>query len=187
MPPKTMSSPGSTPSQSDDELIPELAEPGWKTPPARAADQPLDPIPDPNGDQGGATDDELDELGPPITSTTAGGPSSPTSIELPGLEELAATLVGLASILIRIVRTRRRALPDGVWIADEQDQAAIGGPLARIAARHAPAGAGPSGDMVDGLGVLVATTGYAMKGMAYEAEVDQANLQMPDLGAEALA
>ena len=76
----------------------------------------------------------------------------------------------MASLGIRWARSRRRQLPDGVWVADEEDAAAIGAPLARIAARRSPISGEGSADMIDGLEVLVGSTGYVMKNLEREAE-----------------
>jgi hypothetical protein len=57
-----------------------------------------------------------------------------------------------------------------VWVADEEDAEAIAAPLARIAARRSPIAGKGSADVVDGLEVLVGTTGYAMKNLEREAE-----------------
>jgi hypothetical protein len=193
---------GSTPNQSapsdssSNEPAPEVVAPipGFRAPPPPLTDPPAatttstratDSQPGEDGGPGYGPDGTGER--PPTTSTTADGQSSPTStspVDLPGLDELARTLVGLASLIVRVVRGRRRHLPDGVWIADEDDQQAIGDPLARIAERHMPAGQGPTGDTVDGLCALVATAGYTMKGLTAEAEADQADKVMPDLGLE---
>lgn len=82
-------------------------------------------------------------------------------------------LVGLASLAVRLVRERRLGtrLPPGVWIADDEDAANIGDPLARIAARHTPlAGDAPS-DVVDGIEAMFGTAAYATKHLGYEAQL----------------
>lgn len=116
-------------------------------------------------------DDELDQLA--NRRPRADGPSSPASTERVDpaeLAPLAAALVGMVSMLVRFIRTRRRALPDGVWIADEEDQIAIGAPLASLAARHSPITGDGAGDTVDGLALVVGTANYAVKNLNAEAD-----------------
>ncbi len=116
-------------------------------------------------DNGGPT---AGEKGSPDRTT-----SSPASTADPlAFVELARTVVGLASLLVRLWRQRRiPGLPPKAWLADDEDQAAIGDPLARIAARHTPLTGEGSSDVVDGLGVLVGTAGYTLKGLDVEAEL----------------
>lgn len=187
MPPSsTTTSPGSTPSPSDvdENLI--VTEPGWLPTTERTPDQPLETIPaeGPSDGWDGESVDELEPPSEPTTSRTGTGQSSLASSDIPGLAEIARTLVGLASMLVRTLRTARNPeLPPHVWIADEDDMAAMGDPLARIAARHTPVGKGPTGDMVDGLGVLVGATNYALKGVAGEADAALADTIPADQGA----
>ena len=63
-----------------------------------------------------------------------------------------------------------------MWIADPEDRKAIGAPLARIAARHAPMSGKGSDDLVDGFTAGVATVGYALKGFDAEAEAIEAEV-----------
>lgn len=185
MPPSsTTKSPGSTPSPIDDEnLI--VTEPGWLPTTERTPDQPLETIPakSPSDGWDGESVDGLEPPSEATTSRTGTGQSSLASSDIPGLAEIARTLVGLASMLVRTLRAARNPeLPPHVWIADDDDMAAMGDPLARIAARHTPVGKGPTGDMVDGLGVLVGATTYALKGIGGEAEAAMANTITPDQG-----
>jgi hypothetical protein len=83
--------------------------------------------------------------------------------------------VVLAGLGVRLARTwgGRRELPEGVWIPDEDDQQAIGIPLARIAARHAPLSGEDSADVGDGLGIVTGTAGYVIKNLQAEAAFAQ--------------
>lgn len=163
----------------DEDLIPELAEPGFMTLPTPGPD-PLDPtattVTGPAThleDRDGVSDDASDGGSERTASTTPSGRSSQASTEaLPGLQDITRTLVGIATLLVRTVRARtlRRQLPPAAWVATEEDMAAIGDPLARIASRHVPAGGGASADVVDATAALVGVTGYAMRSMAEEAD-----------------
>ena len=157
--------------EDDEDLTVEA--PGFKTTQIPGPD-PLDPttttVTGPAG-PAGASDAGSDELSGPTTSTTPSGRSSRASSDaLPGLTEIAHTLVALASLVVRTVRARtlRRPLAPGVWLADTDDQTAIGDPLARIASRHAPIGGKGSEDVVDGVAALVGVTGYAMRSLEAE-------------------
>jgi hypothetical protein len=101
------------------------------------------------------------------------------------LVEMAQQLVGLTSMVVRAVRGRRRPLPAGVWIADPDDRKAIGAPLARIAARHAPMSGKGSDDLVDGFTAGVAGIGYALKG--FEAETEALDIEAELVDGQALA
>lgn len=113
----------------------------------------------------------------------------PTEAELAPLEDLLGVLVGFASMIVSIVRHRRRPeLPPHVWMANEGDKAAIGGPLARIAARRAPAGVGGSSDLTDGIGAAIGTAGYVIGNLEQEAMFyggDELDVHEPDLGTPA--
>lgn len=72
---------------------------------------------------------------------------------------------------VRWLRSRRRPnLHPHAWIADDDDQAAIGDPLARIIGRRAPAGTGAAGDVVDGLEAGAATAAFALRSLQLEAD-----------------
>lgn len=101
-------------------------------------------------------------------STGTAGPSRASTADWRDFRELIHTIVALGSVVVRFARTRRRNLPDHIWLADEQDQAAIGDPLARIAARHSPLEGG-DGDTIDGLMVIAGGAGYVVKNVLEEA------------------
>lgn len=171
---KTRASSSPTPTGDlDEDLAVDL--PGFKTPPSPGPD-PLNPaattVTTPaDSNPGGESDGEHDgpsELGQTTSKTPTGQSSRASSEPIPGLQEIIGALVGVASMLVRALRTRQRELPPAVWIADEEDQAAIAGPLARLASRHTPAG-DVGEDAVDGIAVLIGTTNYVMKGMQAEA------------------
>lgn len=169
MPPTT--TPGSSPSPSDEEDL--AAMPGFSPMTSRGPD-PLDPGATTSSPTSSDDDDPGDwadadvEVGPPGTSPTAGGPSR-ASIDPADLEGITRTLVGMASLIVRWVRARRRpGMHPAVWIATEEQQAAIGDPLARIAARHAPIGGEGSADVVDAMETMVATTDYVVTHLPLE-------------------
>jgi hypothetical protein len=140
-----------------------------------------DPLEDPtSGLEDGWPGDESDEPTFSPGSTPTSGRSRASTADWRDFAELTGTLVALASVGVRFARTRRRQLPEGVWMADEDDQAAIGVPLARIAARHSPLEGGDSSDVVDGLVAMVGVAGYAVKNI--DAEHRTAG-PMPDLTA----
>lgn len=149
--------------------------PGFGPAPAPRSPDPLDPeattigatSSESNPDEGWADVDE--EEGPRPGSAAPRTGSSRASTDWRDLVPITSTVVAMASLLVRWVRARRRPLPEGVWVADEEDAAAIAAPLARIAARRSPVGGEGSADMVDGLEVLVGATGYAMKNLEREA------------------
>lgn len=137
------------------------------------------PTTTPTDDEGQADDlgdDAYSDATDESTSTTTrdAGPSRASTPDLGFvklLTQLCEVLVGGISVLVRQGRQRGRPyeLPPGVWLADDEDRAAIGGSLARIAARHAPMSGEGSDDVIDGFTALVGTANYAMKGMAGEA------------------
>jgi hypothetical protein len=86
-----------------------------------------------------------------------------------------AELVGALSRGIRWWRSRRRPWLDrSIWLATEDEQRAIGGPLGRIAVRRAPVGTLASDDVVDGISAALATTKYALDHGQAEDEADAA-------------
>jgi hypothetical protein len=158
--------------------------PGFSQPPPPRTD-PLDPAAtttpaaspwdDSPGGDGWDDADDLEEEGPrPGSGATTAGGSSRASTDWRDLLPITGALVAMSSMLVRWLRTRRRQLPPGVWEADEDDAAAIAAPLARIAARRAPIGGEGSADVVDGLTLMVGTTGYALKNLEREAALEAA-------------
>lgn len=93
------------------------------------------------------------------------------------LTAMCEQIVGLSSMVVRAVRARRRELPPKAWIATKADKKAIGEPLARIAARHAPMTGKGSDDVVDGFTAGVAVVGYSLANL--ELEEDAAGDQLP--------
>jgi hypothetical protein len=143
---------------------PPLRDPDPLDPETTTIESPLDALAD-------WDDVEEEEEGPrPGSGPTAPrGGSSKASTDWRDLLPITSTLVGMMSLAVRFWRGRRRPLPDGVWVADEEDAEAIAAPLARIAARRSPLSGEGSADMVDGLEVLVGATGYTMKNLEREA------------------
>lgn len=169
-----------SPSPDPEDLTADL--PGFAQPPSPTTD-PLDPSVTTIGatssesshDDGASWADVDEEEAPHRGSEgTTGSSRASTDRTVPranwqDLMPMIGALVGMASLAVRWVRSRRRPLPEGVWIADEEDQAAIAAPLARMAARRSPIGSGESADLVDGVEVLVGAAGYAMKNLEHEA------------------
>lgn len=183
MPPTRPDSP--TPTSPPVEEDPQLVDlPGFQHLPPSPPPDPLDPTTTTTGttppasppvdDDDGWDDDEV--VG--AAHRPAATPSSRASTDWRDLAPLTEALVGVASMLVRWVRSRRRMLAEGVWIADEEDQAAIGQPLARIAARRSPITGEGAADTADGLTLLVGTASYAMKNL--QAEVALADLAAVD-------
>lgn len=191
-PPPSSPTPNPSPSSSPSTPEPEgltATPPGFKPRPQRSPE----PFPGPDatpttatmssGELGALSDGpasawprELPGSTPPSRSSTPGS-TADQALDLAAEEgyrkllgAMAEQLVGLCSLLVRAIRARRRPLPEGVWIADRADKKAIGAPLARIAARHAPMSGAGSDDLVDGFTAGVAGVAYALKG--FEAEND---------------
>jgi hypothetical protein len=178
-------SPGSTSPTTDlDDDLTDL--PGFGPSQSRPTSDPLDPetttITEPSLPDGWMVDENgvLNAVaGPSRASTPTSGRSPASTAELAkSFAEITHLLVGLVSLAVRFVRTRRQHLPDEVWIADKHDQAAIGDPLARIAARHSPLESGDTTDVADGLMATVGIAGYAVKNLTLEQETATV---LPDL------
>lgn len=166
--------------------------PGFKEPRRQPSDDPLDPetttvSPPPSAPRDSATleddspaprweeatgpeaadfSDDFDVVAEPTPTTTSPtGPSPASFLDPTTFEEPIGAVVGLASLGVHYAR---RADGD-LWIADEEDVHAIAAPLARIAARHAPMGAGQANDLSDGIAVAIGATNYAIKNIQREA------------------
>lgn len=176
-----MTNPASTsplpPNPDDNELLATM--PGFLPPPSPRGPDPLDPEQttirpslDDDEDLEGSSDDEFDERSSATHSPQAPTPS-PASTDPALLLELAHTVVGIASIGVGWLRARRHGPAIAkAWIADEADQANIGDPLARIAARRIPAGVGHAApDVVDGIDALMGTVNYGVSHAKAEAEL----------------
>lgn len=114
-----------------------------------------------------------DDRGEEASPKSSGPKSSPASTVDPALlaGEVVKPLIFMASAIIRLVRRRRRPnIGPEVWLADEQDQSAIGDPLARMAARRIPDEVGPATDAMDIFGVGIGVAGYTLKNLADEDE-----------------
>lgn len=174
-----MSNPASTslphPSPEYDEL--EATPPGFLQPPAPRGPDPLDAEATtirPPSAEAPSDDYELDELDDETPSPSGPASSSPASTADPALFiEVARTAVGIASIGVGWLRARRHGPAIAqAWMADEEDQANIGDPLARIAARRIPVAAGQAApDVVDGIDALMGTVNYGLRHARAEAEL----------------
>lgn len=84
-------------------------------------------------------------------------------------EDVRTALRALVQLVLSLVTAilNRRLAPEGsdTWKADEEDMAAIGEPLAKIAARHIPASDVLVGDVADGIAAGVGTANYALKNL----------------------
>lgn len=149
-------------------LPPKRTDPTTTTRLLTPEDLDLDLDPDPLG--GWDDDERPDEKSSPASTTTGGSSPASTPGDPADFEELAGTVVGIASLIVRFARTRRRVLPDQVWMADEGDMARIGAPLARLAARHSPISGGEAGDVGDVLAITAGTAVYALNNLQAEAE-----------------
>lgn len=169
-------SPDST-TETDEPLI--ATVPGFRPPPSPPGPDPLDPdtttLSDPTTPDAGPEysigpgPDELSDVAAASSSRTTSSPAS-TADPL-AFVEIARTVVGLAAMVVRAVRARRRPwLHPAAWIATPDDQAAIGDPLGRIAARHAPVTGEGSADVADGMAAMIGAAGYAVRGLTLEAE-----------------
>lgn len=176
-----MSNPASTsplpPSPDDDDLELLATMPGFLPPPTPRGPDPLDPeattIRPPSDGPDFSSEDELDELDDERPSPSEPPKSSPASTADPSLfVDVARTAVGIASIGVGWLRAKRHGPAIAqAWIADEEDQANIGDPLARIAARRIPAAAGEAApDVVDGIDALMGTVNYGLRHARAEAE-----------------
>lgn len=132
---------------------------------------------DDGDDRDGWAEPDVD-LGPPATSRTSTG-SSRASIDPSDLKPVTAALVGMASLLVRWMRSRRRPIHPQAWVADDEDVDLIGDPLARIAARHAPISGEGSADTIDGAAALMGTANYVMKNIPLEGQPYDLE-QLPD-------
>lgn len=168
--------------------------PGFQKIPPTSTTSP-DPLPEGATTTGPATasprdeddffdDDPAGPASPPPGSATTTGSSrasiDPASVKL--LAEVTHALVYSASLLVRLVRKRRRpGLSEGIWVANEEERAAMGDPLARIAARHSPLEGDDTGDVIDGMLVIAGATGYALNHASAEgAHGPIADLTIPD-------
>jgi hypothetical protein len=114
---------------------------------------------------------------PPVTSSPASTPEL-DPLEVAGyrdlISKLAGELVGLVTEGVRWWRARRRPwLPPHVWVATDDDEAAIGGPLGRLAARHAPVSGAGSEDLVDGVTLVMSTGRYGLRNFREEDLADR--------------
>lgn len=161
-------------SDDDDDLV---AMPGFRPLPTTGPDPQQEgevtispTMTDDDDDPAGWAEPDV-EVGPRATSPTgtASTPGSTERLDPTDLEGVTAALVGMASMVIRWARARRRPqMHPQVWIATEEDQELIGKPMARLAARHAPIGGEGSADVVDGVEILMGTTAYALKNLPLE-------------------
>lgn len=189
-----MSDPTSPPSPEPTDQLVNLPRFGRQTGPRTAPGDPLPPgatttsttEPPPNSwDRPGqeeafwaGVEADQEEARHQESATTTGSSRASTS-DWRDFAGITHMLVVLISVGVRFVRTRRRHLPEDVWVADDDDQAAIGDPIARIAARHSPLEGGDAGDVVDGLTAVVGVAGYAVKNLAAEETAGA----LPDLSA----
>lgn len=177
----------STPTPDPDPL--RATVPGFRAPPSTPGPDPLDPtastITTPSATSTtstGAEDGAGSSNGPGPDGPHAGeplsnGPTKSSRASTPdplAFVEIARTLVALVSMAVAAARRRRRPhMPPAAWIATPVDQAAIGDPLARIAARHAPIGDGDeANDVIDGLTAMVGAAGYVVGGVQAEALIE---------------
>jgi hypothetical protein len=179
MPNPASTSPPQPSPPAEEEPALEATPPGFKSPPPPRPPDPLPPEatihpPTSNGEADSVRDGGPDELDSATSSPS--GPSttsSPASIDPTFFVEVARTAVGIVSLGVGWLRARRHGPAIAqAWVADEDDQASIGDPLGRIAARRVPAVAGTAApDVVDGIEAVMGTVGYGLKHAKNEAEL----------------
>jgi hypothetical protein len=128
-------------------------------------------------DADGWADSPIDETTPLGSSTPS---SSPASIARHGAT--AATLQPPIEAVCRMtglgLHLKLAPGDNGLWLMDDDDLEMIAGPLASIAARHAPISAGNASDLSDGIELAVGVTGYTLKNMQRQkAEYSAATLE----------
>jgi len=137
------------------------------------------------------TSDPIDETTTEDPIDSAGIPSQDPAEQHPiklgkrSFAEIARGVVASASLYVHGFFARTEAAQQsGVWIADENDQAQIGDPLAAIAARHGvPATAG-SKDTADLISAAVGLAAYLAKNiklaLALRAHARRAAAEQPE-------
>jgi hypothetical protein len=125
------------------------------------------PSPTELGDAAGAPVEDRPSSGegftPASTEPTTKALPEPARADVAAFHGLIVVGLGLVGIIAasRLCRSEAEA-EAGCWRIDDEDEDAIGTPLARIAARHAP-GSGPAGDTGDVVAAVVGVAGYALK------------------------
>lgn len=165
-------SPDSPTSNDDEDLAPMPGfQPLASPPPDPAETTRIYPTINDDDAEAGWADPDV-EVGPRATSPTGSGSSraSTERLDPTDLQGMTHAVVGMASMVIHWARARRRPnLHPSVWVADDEDQANIGDPMARLAARHAPIGGEASKDAIDVVEMMMGTTAYALKHLPNEA------------------
>jgi hypothetical protein len=151
--------PPPTPPAPDDPLLLNLSSPG-------------------DADPGDAQDPEQTTTGRSSQASTDDPPRPPIDGRVVG--EVFAALLKFLSVVVHWVLAPRRPHND-VWIADDQDLAAIAPPLARIAARHIPLARFVTSDVADGLLAGAAVTAYVDKNLDAAAQLREQQPAPPDL------
>lgn len=105
-------------------------------------------------------EEELPELELPRPSRSSSrGSTEPDPAVAAAFGQLATLGATFASLLVE----RSVGKGTGAWVATDDEAAAIGTPLGRIAARHAPIAAETAGDVADGIEAGYATVAYGMR------------------------
>jgi len=107
--------------------------------------------------------DDLDGLDD-LSSTI--GPSQVSTADPATFASLIGLGLGMAGLALH---ARLAPGENPCWLVDEQDQAAIAGPLARIMARRVKVTAGAAGDVADGIELFVGGAGYVVKNLNAQA------------------
>lgn len=117
---------------------------------------------EPDDSSGGLHDGQLppkEAAGPTPASTK---PLDPKQLR----EPIRAAVMGLSMAANQVLAApidEALQVETGLWLASEDDAAAIGDPLAAIAARRAPVGLGGANDLGDALAALFGLIGYGMR------------------------
>lgn len=113
----------------------------------------------------GDVDEDLDDgeyfepTLPRSATSSSRGSTEPDPAVAAAFGQLATLAATFGSLLVE----RSVGKGTGAWVATEAEAAAIGTPLGRIAARHAPIGADTAGDVADGIEAGYATVAYGMR------------------------
>lgn len=93
-----------------------------------------------------------------------------------GVEFWAGIVGGLAGMAAVFVHNRRTPWPEGndIWIATDDELAAVGHSVGRIINRHSPAGLRPDSDIADAVETVMVLAGYGIRNSVAEAQLARA-------------
>ncbi len=93
-----------------------------------------------------------------------------------GVDFWAGIVGGLAGMAAVFVHNRRTPWPEGndIWIATDDELAAVGQSVGRIINRHSPAGLRPDSDIADAVETVMVLAGYGIRNSVAEAQLARA-------------